>query len=371
MPNTIAKLIPISLLFAGLTLAGLASPAKEYSDTERRPLAKSPVLTVQSFLSGKYAADFETYSLDQFPLRDHFRSLKVATSLYALGQKQVNDLYLHDGYIAKATIYMHDSMIANSAKHFNSIYENYLADTDTAVYLSVIPDKNYFLAKDAGQLSMDYDLFVSNLTEATNHIEYIDIFPSLDITDYYYTDTHWKQESLLPTASILLSAMNKEDEPISLSEANYNVLHAQTPFYGVYYGQLGLPIAADTLFYLTNETIENCTVTCYDTGTPVQKDMYDTQALSGKDPYEFFVCGSSALVTIENPNATSEKELIVFRDSFGSSIAPLFVDNYAKITLVDIRYMHSGMLGNFITFDDQDVLFLYSTLVLNSSTSFK
>jgi len=367
----IIKTIPIALLFGGLTLSGLFLPQKEYSDTERRPLAKLPSFSADSFLSGDYAEDFETYSLDQFPLRDYFRSLKSYTTLYALGQKQVNDLYVYDGYIVKSTQRMHDSMIANAAERFNSIYRQYMADTDTHVYLSIIPDKNFFLADDAGQLSMDYPALVENLTQATPDMEYIDIFPTLDITDYYYTDTHWKQESLLPTADAMLTAMLKDEYKIRLSAEQYSEYRMDTPFYGVYYGQLGLPISADTLYYLSTPTLEHCIVTNYDTGAPAVADMYDLSKKNSKDPYELFLCGASALVTIDNPNASTDKELIIFRDSFGSSITPLLVDNYAKITLVDIRYMHSGMLGNFITFDDQDVLFLYSTLVLNSSTSFK
>ena len=78
-----------------------------------------------------------------------------------------------------------------------------------------------------------------------------------------------------------------------------------------------------------------------------------------------------SLITIENPNADSDDELIVFRDSFGSSIAPLWVEGYKKITLIDIRYLYSGMLGNYIDFENQDVLFLYSTLVLNHSETLK
>ena len=50
---------------------------------------------------------------------------------------------------------------------------------------------------------------------------------------------------------------------------------------------------------------------------------------------------------------------------------PLLVEDYAKITLVDIRYIYSGVLGNYIEFEDQDVLFLYSTLVLNNSETLK
>ena len=62
-----------------------------------------------------------------------------------------------------------------------------------------------------------------------------------------------------------------------------------------------------------------------------------------------------------------DKELLLFRDSFGSSLAPLLVENYKKITLIDIRYMSSKLLGEFIEFGDQDVLFLYSTVVLNQN----
>ena len=91
----------------------------------------------------------------------------------------------------------------------------------------------------------------------------------------------------------------------------------------------------------------------------------------GKDPYEMFLSGSLSLITIENPNATTDKELVIFRDSFGSSIAPLLVEGYAKVTLVDIRYVASDLVGRFVDFENQDVLFLYSTLVLNNSVTLK
>ena len=74
---------------------------------------------------------------------------------------------------------------------------------------------------------------------------------------------------------------------------------------------------------------------------------------------------------IENPNAESSKELIVFRDSFASPLAPLLASGYKKITLVDIRYLPSPSLQKYIQFQNQDVLFLYSTSVLNHSKTLK
>ena len=72
---------------------------------------------------------------------------------------------------------------------------------------------------------------------------------------------------------------------------------------------------------------------------------------------EIFLGGSKSLISIENPNAKTDRELVMFRDSFGSSIAPLLAEDYAKITLVDIRYLPVERIGNYIDFKDQNVLF--------------
>ena len=91
----------------------------------------------------------------------------------------------------------------------------------------------------------------------------------------------------------------------------------------------------------------------------------------GKDAYEIFLSGTSALQVIENPMAEEERELLVFRDSFGSSLIPLLVNGYSKITVIDTRYVQSSMLGNLVDFHGQDVLFAYSTLIVNNSMSMR
>ena len=140
---------------------------------------------------------------------------------------------------------------------------------------------------------------------------------------------------------------------------------------GVYYGQAALPLKADTLYYLDSEILQQCKVTSYDTGKPVETVIYNMKKAEEKDPYEMFLSGTSALQVIENPSAKTEKELIVFRDSFGSSLVPLLVDEYSKITVIDIRYVQSNVLGQFVDFHGQDTLFLYSTVVLNNSMSLR
>ena len=84
-----------------------------------------------------------------------------------------------------------------------------------------------------------------------------------------------------------------------------------------------------------------------------------------------FLSGAQPLLTIENPNGSADRELMIFRDSYGSSLTPLLLQDYSRITLVDIRYLHPDQVGDYVTFTDQDVLFAYSTLILNSGRSLK
>ena len=364
--KSIATLAVMVLLIAGLSLWCWLKPQTAYSDSERRTLAKFPGLELSEVLSGDFMSDFETYTQDQFPLRDLFRRIKAYAVLGAFRQKDNGDLYIADGYVSKLEFSLDLKMLDYTGSKFRFIYDTYLKGTDAKPYLSIIPDKNYFLAPQNGYPVMDYDKLVSYMKETMDYAEYIDIFPLLSLEDYYHTDTHWRQEAILDVAEKLAQGMNAQ-----LTDTKYTVNTLQNPFYGVYYGQSALPLDPDTLQYLTSKTLEGCIVTSYNTGAPVQKEVYDLKAGSGRDPYELFMAGSDALLVVENPNAKTDKELVLFRDSFGSSLSPLLVSAYAKITIVDIRYIPSKDIGSYVEFTDQDVLFLYSSMLLNASSAFK
>lgn len=353
------------LLLGGLTLTAWFHPATDYSNSERRELKKAPTFTWESFTAGKFATSFEDYTLDQFPLRDNFRTLKARVNYDILRQLDNNNIYVSNGYAAKMEYPLDVDSLKHAAERFTNIYNKFLAGTDAKVYLSVVPDKSYFLAQKNGYLSLDYDKLFATMKENMPFADYIDITGTLDISDYYKTDTHWRQEKLEETARALAAGMG-----ITLN-GKYDVNTLPYPFYGVYYGQSALPLPAETMYYLTNDAMKQYIVTNYDTGKGVSMNLYDMEKAAGKDPYEMFLSGSVALLTIENPNATTDRELVIFRDSFGSSISPLLAEGYAKITVVDIRYLTPDVLGYFISFDNQDVLFLYSTLVLNESSQIK
>lgn len=357
--------VVMAALLFGLSFWAWLKPADRFSESERRVLQSFPRLNAETVRTGKFMKEFESYTLDQFPCRDSFRTLKAVSVFYAFRQRDNNDLFIDNGYVSKLNYPLRNEMLDHAADRFQYLYDNYLAGTDTKLYFSIVPDKSCFLASENGYLSLDYGELIANMREKTPYLEYIDITDQLSLQNYYRTDTHWRQETLLPVAKKLASAMG-----VSLS-AEYATQTLSEPFYGVYTGQSALPLRPDTLSYLTNDILEGCTVTSYDTGTPQPAEIYDLSAAASADPYELFLNGADALLVIENPAAETDRELIVFRDSFGSSLVPLLVEGYSKVTLVDIRYLNSAYLGNFVEFDDQDVLFLYSTLLLNDSLALK
>lgn len=285
------------------------------------------------------------------------------TSEYVPGERDENGVYVVDGYAAKLEYPLNEKNIKYAASRFSYVYEQYLKEKGSNVFVTVVPDKNYFLAKENGYPSLDYNELAELLTKQMDYAKYIDIYPMLELSDYYRTDTHWRQEKIVDIAQFIAGEMG-----VSLS-AEYSQTTLPEPFYGVHCRQAEISVEPDELIYLENSVLSECKVLDGETNSYI--DVYNPALYDSKDPYEIFLSGAKSLLTIENPNATTDKELLIFRDSFASSIAPLFAEGYSKITLIDIRYLAPQLLGNFVTFNGQDVLFLYSAPVLNNSVTFK
>lgn len=353
----------MAILYIVSVVCIFAKPEDDYSQSERRTLNRRPRLyETQELWTGKYVQKWEKYMVDQFPFRDELRSVKSNFSMKVMQKQDVHNIYVKDGYLCKMEYPMDEESVDRATYMFEKLYGMYMQDTDVKPYIAIVPDKNYFLA-DKDVLAMNYEELYSQVYERTPHLESIDITPQLQLTDYYRTDTHWKQEKIIDVAALLAERM---DVPF---ENNFTVNNSDVPFYGVYYGQAGLNLPVDKISYCTSDLLDNCVV--YDYENDKEIHLYDKRALTGRDPYEMFLGGNISLATIENKEALSEKELVVFGDSFSRSLVPLLAGSYKKITLVDIRYMWSEHVGNYIEFTDQDVLFLYSTSVINNSITLK
>lgn len=352
----------LAVIWVLLTGFAWLGPKEAFSSAERRPLVQFPQTNGDTLLSGQFMTDFEDYTLDQFPLRDTFRQLKALFHYNVMCQKDNNGIYVVDDYAAEMEYPLDEGSLDHALSVFNKVYEMYLKENGCTVFSVVVPDKGYYLAEDNGYLSMDYEKLFSMVEEAMPWAAQVDITGSLSLEDYYCTDTHWRQERISAVVQKLCDAMG-----VTAFE-DLTPTAMERPFYGVYYGQAALPMEPETMYLMENRVLSDCTVVVYDNmGKEIRQPVYAPADMDAKDQYDIFLSGMEGIVRIENPNATTDRELVIFRDSFGSSLAPLLVKDYKTVTLVDLRYTQLPLLGRFVNFQNADVLFCHSTLVLNKN----
>lgn len=358
MKNKVITLSFIAILAAFL-IATIILPDKDVSYTERRTLAKFPELSFDTVADRSFQDGLEKYMPDHFAAREELRQTALLLRTKVLLQRDYKGIFVDDGYACN-TVYPYDkASVSNLAQKINTLADYF---TGSNTYASIIPDKSLYSNK--GNLCLDFDTMQSDLSSALTNTKYIDISDSLSLSDYYKTDVHWRQENLNKTVKKLGDIM-KFNASCEYTKNSYS------PFYGSYYSRAA-GLLADELIYLESEFTKNAYVD--DIQNPDHHEVYSPSSLGKMDSYDVFLSGATPLSVITNKTPTEAakgRELIIFRDSFGSSIAPLLLPAYERITLVDLRYMSSKLLPEYITPKGQDVLFLYGMELANESMLLK
>jgi len=260
---------------------------------------------------------------------------------------------VYNGYYFDKNETLDEASVTKFADKLETLYKNQLSDASN-VWYSVVPDRAYYTD---GMTDFDYGRMFELLSQGITDIPYIDITEALSLDCYYKTDLHWRQEKLFGVTDTLGSAMG-----FSVSEDDFTV-NTLDNYIGMY---SGAGVEPETLYYLTSEAIDSASAD--DFQYPALTGIYSEDALTSKTPYDVFLHGATPLVTITNDNAETDRKLVIFRDSFTSSLAPLLAGEYKTITLVDIRYMVSSLLPDYVDFTGADVLFMYNVAVINRST---
>lgn len=299
----------------------------------------------------------------------------LATS--AAGSQTRSLYYVADGKIAAISPKLDETSVLRAVKRFTFLHDAYLAPNQMNAYIAIVPDKSYYLPDERGRGKMDYnalfDLVYANMSYASP----IRLTDYLNKDSYYATDSHWRQECLLPVAEHIAESMH-----VQKTDFAYETKTAHDSFIGSYADaienargrekRLFASAGPDIIAYLTNDIIEQASVYFYDTDTFAE--IYNWDKLSSRNPYDFFLSGPAALIHLKNSACESNRQLVVFRDSYGSSLIPLLLPYYKELLVIDIRYTMSDRLGEFVDFSKwqgADALYLYSTTLLNRSVSLR
>ena len=292
----LTALFVLALAAGGLLLFLL--PHDSYSEAERRQLASPPVWTVDTLADGRFFDDADRWAADHFAFREFFRTVKAVFQTRVLLENENNGLAVADGSIVRLEKQVNADSVIYAADCFRAICDRYLTGTDCKIYAALIPDKSYFLAE-RGCPVMKLDDMEALLCAGLPQAQSIAIRDALTLSDYYLTDSHWRQERILPAANALLLAMGRAGD-LSLDDFEKQTC---APFYGVYAKQSALDPDPDAITFLTGGPLDGARVLDFSSMSVIP--MYDPENCDARDLYTLFLGGPKGFLRIENSRGGS------------------------------------------------------------------
>ena len=352
----IEAILFLAFIFAFFIL-NTALPDREFSEQENRSLQQRPAFSFDELFSGQYTKDFETYTTDQFTLRDEWITLKAASEL-ALGKRQNNGMFLCDGgTIIEPYEAPEDGKLEANMEALNKL----VANTDADVYFALIPGKSDIWAhmlpqnapRDSEKAAIDY---CYSLSDAVN----VDIYGKLEEHSseyiYYRTDHHWTTLGAYYGFSALAESMGLDCPDISEYGGRETV---SEEFYGTSWSSSGFSwVEPDSMEIFVTEP-EGLEITNYPQGSPVEGQLYDWSRLEVKDKYSFFYGGNTPLLEIET-GVEGAPSLLILRDSYMDSLSPFLLEGYSRIHILDLRYYRASLSDYIAQNGFDDVLVCYS-----------
>ena len=343
--------VTTAVFCAFLALLGilhLVLPDRTFSPVENRNLRQVPAFTWRALREGSYTAALETYLEDQFPLRDGWMGLKTRWE-WLLGKREFHDVFLCGGALI--------GRVGEGDRWEQNLgFVDRLAEkTDIPVYLGLIPTAAE-VWKDRlphGADSADQSALLKE-ARGTGAV-WADIAGALAAHSeepvFYRTDHHWTSLGAYYGYTALLEAMGETPLPLGKAET------VSDDFYGTLYSSSGVHwVAPDTIERYVREDA----VTVEDVYGGETHGLYVDSFLEEKDQYASFLGGNQPLYIVRNSAASSDKKLLLVRDSYSDSLAPFLCRHFAEIHLLDLRYNKTSVAQYAADMGADGIAVLYS-----------
>ena len=319
------------IVFLALMVAGgvmiFATGEKTFSENEKRAL--------KTMSDIENTDDIEKVLTDQFPARDMWLSLSSATR-YICGQRMINDTYIaKDGYlfdVCAETDFNKSNYIKNLTM-INTFATQNAIDTDVVL----IPSPYVILSDKlpANAPVYDADEKYEEAKELLTDVNFIDVRDILDsekdrMQIYYKTDHHWTSRAAESVYRSIAST-NSDTDFMTVTDSFRGTMYART----LLPGTNGEDIEAPKI-----EGEINITAQGGGDHPKAGEKLYDESMLETSDKYAYFLGGNRARTDIEGKG---DKNLLLIKDSYANCVIPLMINDYAHITVVDLRYYNENV----------------------------
>lgn len=384
-------LFSVALLVLGVI--GLIIPLRpEYSNSEKRELAKFPEFSSKAFFSGAYFRQIGDWYSDTYPGREKIVELNTKLkSIYGIQAEEIHgeviegddipDEYVpteessteanapteaqteppEESYIVeneqtqslgavfvvggkgfeyynftKEQADRYISLINRQAQNLEGTAKVYDMIVPTSIAIT-LPD-NYMKTINSSDQKKAIEYFHSGFSPLVNKVE---IYPTLmhHRREYIYfnTDHHW-------TALGAFYSYEKFAEAAGIPAKSLDSFEKVefSGFLGSFYNDTGkidaLGKNPDTLVaYKPKSAVEM--VYTDKAGTKINWPVVnDVTSYPASIKYSAFIGGDNPFTEITNPSITDGSSIIVVKESFGNAFVPFLTESYNKIYVVDYRY---------------------------------
>lgn len=355
----------------------------ERSYLEGRPYTRLPNPSVDSFLSGDFQDDLESYTADALPLRETL--LLGKASLQRLSISQMAALLGYDAYHTFfGSGYLHETegnrLLAAPARQSKKVLNGLAASVDSINdFVASNPGYTYYFAMPyrsdvlgigplAGLVSepVDAEFLQSRIfSRLSPDITQIDLMPSSYEEfkeDYFKTDHHWNIKGAYKAYCKINEAMGNASSTLPCGEL---LTFPTAQFYGSE-ARSGLDTSIGPDMIQDYEfAVPNHEAWIY--GELMPNDFAaSTQAyIDGFQPDNPFVnlyadywhADYGQIVFVNQDNKTS-KNLLIVADSFSNPMERMFLSSYSRVYVYDPRYATISLADFLKKYDDiDDILF--------------
>lgn len=355
------------IFLAVMTLVLLLSPAKAYSENEKRYLAGVPEVTTAGILEGQVQKDLENYTSDQVPGRNFFVGVNAYWNLATGRNTQQKIYHCSQGYLINAPEKLNTQLFETNLTRLNS----FAAKAGIPASLVIVPSTGYLMEDvlPANHAPYPDDALFGQAQDLLKNVKLVDVRDALKQAKAegpvcYRTDHH-----LTSLGNYAIYRAYQQDKGAPYTPKSDYTIRSYDGFYGTTWSGSG--------YWLTKPD----QVETWDRGAPVKVTIEDAGAspitsdslffpshLDSLDKYPIYLDGNHSLVTIENSQATGGS-LLLIRDSYAHCLSTFLAGNYSKIYLIDLRYYRQSV-SDFLTQHPVDeLLYLYGIDSLLTDTN--
>lgn len=349
--------ILIAVMFFNIFL-----PDKKFSAEENRLLQTMPKLSISSIFSGRFETKAESYAADQFMLRNMFIKIKSSFDI-SLGSTESNNVFMcKDNYlmenISKADAKKMENNY-NSLAKLKQLYPNINMDFMLVPNAAnIMSDKlPLFAVTDDQNKQMD-DFFKKIQSIGINPVDVRATFKKNkeEIELYYHTDHHWTTDG----AYLAYQDFAKKNK--LNSNIKYDALAVKNDFRGTLASKSGFTNGLNDMIkiYLPKEgqNYKNSVIFYSDTKEKTT-EFYKLNNLKKKDTYTVFGGSNHPIYSIKTP-VSSQRKLLLIKDSYANSFIPFLSQDYREIIVIDPRYFFDDISEIIKANGITDILFLYN-----------